>query len=122
MMCFKKKVVRIPSGYYTFQQLADIFHSHKISMSVNETNGRETLSTPSELNISKRLKSMLGFQVKGRVFPKQTYQGDRPLDFTVIKLCVFICQILMNHTIAIMARRAMYWLSFPLKIKALVIL
>ena len=114
--------VRIQPGYYSFQQLADIFHSHKISMSVNETNGRVTLSTPSELKISKRLKSMLGFQVKGRFFSKQTYQGDRPLDFAVINLCMFICQILMNHTITIMAPRAMYWLSFPLKIKALVIL
>ena len=28
---------------------------------------------------------------------------------------MFICQILMNHTITIMARRAMYWLSSPLK-------
>ena len=54
-------------------------------MSVNETNGRVTLSTHTELKISKRLKSVLGFQVKGRFFPKQTYQGDRPLDFAVIK-------------------------------------
>ena len=54
-------------------------------MSVNETNARVTLSTPSELKISKRLKSMLGFQVKCRYYPKQTYQGDRPLDFAVIK-------------------------------------
>ena len=60
--------VRIQPGYYSFQQLADIFRSHKISMSVSETNGRVTLSTPSELKISKRLKSMLGFQVKGRFF------------------------------------------------------
>ena len=60
--------VRIQPGYYSFQQLADIFHSHKISMSVNETNGRVTLSTPSQLKISKRHKSMLGFQAKGRSF------------------------------------------------------
>ena len=40
--------VRIQPEYYSFQQLADIFHSHKISMSVNETNGRVTLSTPIE--------------------------------------------------------------------------
>ena len=54
-------------------------------MSVNEANERVTLRTPSELKISNRLKSMLGFQVKGRFFPKQSYQGDRPLDFAVIK-------------------------------------
>ena len=86
-------------------------------MSVNETNGRVTLSTPSELKISKRLKSMLGFQV----FPKQTYQGDRPLDIAVIK-SLYVHLSDMNHTITIMDPRAMYWLSFPLKIKALVIL
>ena len=91
-------------------------------MSVNETNGKVTLSTPSELKISKRLKYMLGFQFKGRFFPKQTYQGDRPLDFAVIKSCMSISQILMNHTITIMAAQAMYWLSFPLKTKALMIL
>ena len=90
--------VRIQPGYYSFQQLADIFHSHKISMSVNETNGRVTLSTPSELKISKRLKSMLGFQVKGRFFPKQTYQGERPLDFAVIKsLYVHLSDINESH-------------------------
>ena len=69
--------VCIQPGYYSFQQLEDIFHSHKISMSVNETNGKVPLSTPSEMKISKRLKSVLGFQVKGRFFLKQTYQGDR---------------------------------------------
>ena len=101
MKCFKKMVsllFRIPSGYYSFQRLADIFRSHKISLSVNETNGRVTLSTPSELKISKRLKSMLGFQVKGRFFPKQTYQGDRPLDFDVIKsLYVQLSDINESH-------------------------
>ena len=51
--------------YYSFQQMADIFHSHKISLSVNETSVKVTQSTPSELKVSKRLKSMLGFQVKG---------------------------------------------------------
>ena len=67
-------------------------------MSVNETNGRVTLSTPSELKISKRLKSMLGLQVKGRFFPKQTYQGDRPLDFAVIKsLFVHLSDINESH-------------------------
>ena len=90
--------VRIPSGYYSFQQLEDIFHSHKISMSVNETNGRVTLNAPSELKISKRLKAMLGYQVKGRFFPKKTYQGDRPLDFAVIKsLYVHLSNINESH-------------------------
>ena len=57
-----------------------------------------TLSTPSELKISKRLKSMLGFQVKGRFFPKQTYQGKRPLDFAVIKsLYVHLSDINESH-------------------------
>ena len=77
--------VRIPPGYYSFQQLADIFRDHKISMSVNENNGRVSLSTTSGLKISKRLKSMLGLHVKGRFSPNQTYRGDAPLDFAVIK-------------------------------------
>ena len=67
-------------------------------MSVDETNGRVTLSTHSELKISKRLKSVLGYQVKGRCFPKQTYQGDRPLDFAVIKaLYVHLSDINESH-------------------------
>ena len=114
--------VRIQPGYYSFQQLADIFHSHKISMTVNETNGRVTLSTPSELKISKRLKSMLGFQVKGRFFPSKLIKVIGHWTLLLKNLCMFICHILMNHTITILAPRAMYWLSFPLKIKALVIL
>ena len=90
--------VRIQSGYYSFQQLADIFRSHKISMSVNENNGRVTLSTPSELRISKRLKSVLGFKVNGRFFPKKTYQGERPLDFAVIKsLYIHLSDINVLH-------------------------
>ena len=77
--------VRIQPGYYSVQQLAEIFHSYKISRSVNETSGRVTLNTPSVLKVSKRLKSVLGLQVKVRVFPKLIYQGDRPLNFAVIK-------------------------------------
>ena len=53
-----------------------------------------TLTTHSELKISKRLKIMLGLQIKGSFFPKQTYQGDRPLDFAVIKsLYVYLSEI-----------------------------
>lgn len=81
--------VRIKPGYYSFQQLADIFRIHKVDVSVNETNGRVTLKTPAELKISKRLKSMLGLQVKGRFFSKSTYVGDRPLDFAVVK-CLYV--------------------------------
>ena len=41
---------------------------------------------------------MLGFQVKGRFFPKLTYQGDRPLDFAVIKaLYVHLSDINESH-------------------------
>ena len=77
--------VRIPPGYYSFQQLADIFRDHNISMSVNENNGRVSLSTTSGLKMSKRLKSMLGLHVKGRFSTNHTYRGDEPLDFAVIK-------------------------------------
>ena len=76
--------LRTKPGYYSFQRLADLFRDHKISMSVNETNGRVSLSTPSELKISKRLKSMLGLHVTGRFSPNHT-RGDEPLDFAVIK-------------------------------------
>ena len=77
--------VRIKPGYYSFQQLADLFRDHKISMSVNETNGRVSLSTPSDLKISKRDKSMLGLHVKSRFSPNHTHLGDEPLDFAVIR-------------------------------------
>ena len=41
---------------------------------------------------------MLGFQVKGQLFPKLTYQGDRPLDFAVIKaLYVHLSDINESH-------------------------
>ena len=81
---FQKKgepSVRIKPGYYSFQQLADLFRDHKISMSVNENNKRVSTSTPSLLKISKRLKSMLGLHVKDRFSPNHTHRGDEPLDF-----------------------------------------
>ena len=50
------------------------------------------------LKINERLESVLEFQVKGRLFPKQTYQGDRPLDFAVIKsLYVHLSDINESH-------------------------
>ena len=56
-----ESLVRTQPGYYSFQQLADLFGDYKTSMSVNESKQRVTLSTPSELKVSKRIKSMLGF-------------------------------------------------------------
>ena len=53
--------VRFKPEYYSFQQLADLFRGHNISMLVNEIKGRVTLSTPGELKISKMLPSRLGF-------------------------------------------------------------
>ena len=112
--------VRIPPGYYSFQQLADIFRDHKISMSVSENSGRVSLSTISGLKISKRLKSMLGLHVKGGFSPNHTC--DEPLDFAVMKsLYVHLSDINESYNFH-NGPRAMYLLSFPLKIKALVIL
>ena len=53
-------------------------------MSVDETNGRVSLSTLSELKISKRLQSVLGLHVKGRFSLNHTHRSDEPLDFVVI--------------------------------------
>ena len=73
------------SGYYSFEQLADLFLDHKFSMFVDGTNGRVSLSTLSELKISKRLQSVLGLHVKGRFSLNHTHRGDEPLDYVVIK-------------------------------------
>ena len=39
--------VCIQPGYYSFRQLAELYRDHKISMSVNENNGRVTIGIPS---------------------------------------------------------------------------
>ena len=52
---------KIADGYYSFQQIADVFQGKNITLSVNETNGIASLITTDELKISKGLKLMLGF-------------------------------------------------------------
>lgn len=75
----------IEPGFYSFQQISDIFQSLKIILTVNETNGIVTLVTPTELKISKGLKSMLGLGNKRRFSPNLYHVGDRPVDFAVVK-------------------------------------
>ena len=76
---------RIPDGYYSFQQIADVFQSMNITLSVNETNGIATLITTNELKISKGLKLMLGFNNKRRFAVNETHTGERCVDFAIYK-------------------------------------
>ena len=68
--------IRLASGLYSFQQIADIFQSNNITLSVNETNGIVLLTTPVDLEISKGLKEMLGLRNKRRFNANQTYEGE----------------------------------------------
>ena len=72
--------INITSGFYSFQQIADIFQSNKIVLSVNETNGIVFLTSTVDLKISNRLKEMLGFGNKRRFNANQTYEGKIPLN------------------------------------------
>ena len=76
---------KIEPGYYSFQQISDIFHGLKISLSVNEVNGIVTMNANTEIKITKGLRTKLGF-VKGRWFtPNKNHVGEKPLDFAVVK-------------------------------------
>ena len=89
---------RVPPGYYSFQQISDIFHGLKITLSVNEVNGIVTMNANTEVKITKGLRSMLGFS-KGRWFtPNKNHTSEKPLDFAVIKsLYVHLEQLNTSH-------------------------
>ena len=76
---------KITNGYYSFQQITDIFQSNNITLSVNETNGIASLITPNELKISKGLRKILGFGSKRRFVVNETHYGERTIDFTPYK-------------------------------------
>lgn len=74
----------IPNGYYSFQQLADIFDDHGITLSVNENNGLASLITQNEVSLSDGLKSVLG--IEGKKFkPEKEYTSTKPVDFAIVK-------------------------------------
>ena len=52
---------KIEDGYYSFQQIVDVFRGKNITLSVNETNGIASLITTDELKVSKGLRAILGF-------------------------------------------------------------
>jgi hypothetical protein len=71
---------KITNGYYSFQQIADIFESNNITLSVNETNGIASLITTDELRISKGLRLILGFKNKKIFSDNETHYGERTID------------------------------------------
>lgn len=76
---------RIEDGYFSFQQIADIFNSLNITLTVNEHNGIASLTTDNELKISKELKLMLGFGNKRKFEANITHVGNKCLDFATVK-------------------------------------
>ena len=76
---------RIQDGYYSFQQIVDVFHGLNIALSVDETNGIASLVTDNEVKISKGLKLMLGFGNKRKLEANTTHVGNKCLDFATVK-------------------------------------
>lgn len=76
---------KITNGYYSFQQIVDIFDNYNITLTVNETNGIASLITSDNLNISKGLKQILGFKNKKRFTANETHYGERTIDFAPYK-------------------------------------
>ena len=64
---------KIADGYYSFQQIADVFQGKNITLSVND-----------ELKISKGLKLMLGFD-KRKFAANETHYGEKAIDFAIHK-------------------------------------
>ena len=79
------KPIQIPPGYYSFQQLVNVFERNKISLRVNKVNGKVILNTPREVKISKGLKDMLGFEWNRRFNINEPIESVKTLDMTVIK-------------------------------------
>jgi hypothetical protein len=89
---------RIQDGFYSFQQISDVFDSLNITLSVNETNGIASLITDNELKISEDLKLMLGFGYKRKFEAKTTHIGEKNVDFATIKsVYVHLEQLNTSH-------------------------
>ena len=76
---------RIQDGFYSFNQIVDVFQGLNIALSVDETNGIASLVTDNELKISKGLKLMLGFGDKRKFQATTTHVGSKCLDFATVK-------------------------------------
>ena len=75
---------KIADGYYSFQQIADVFRDKNITLSVNETNGIASLITTDELKISKGLREILGFD-KRKFAANEIHYGEKAIDFAIYK-------------------------------------
>ena len=75
--------VGLPKGNYSFYQLSDIFESIDIELDVHEVNGMVTLITNKDLELSKEITDLLGFD-KNK-FEAGTHFTDRQLDFAIYK-------------------------------------
>ena len=76
---------KIMPGFYSFQQISDIFHSLKMTLSVNEVNGIVSLNTPVEVKLTRGLRSMLGLSKGHWLSENVNHLGEKPLDVAVIK-------------------------------------
>ena len=83
---------RIEPGFYSFQQFADVFQKRyhfDLLMSM-----AYCLWRLKEIKLSNGLKKLRGLRNKGRFAANQTYEGETPLDFAVIKtLYIYLLQI-----------------------------
>lgn len=77
---------KIEDGYYSFQQISDLFEEQGITLTVNETNGIASMISPNEIRMSKDLKNMLGFDIKGKISPNETHTGTKSIDFAIYKM------------------------------------
>ena len=75
---------RLPSGYYSFQQLADKLLRYGITTRVNETNGISTITSRQDVKISTQLKDVLGINKKS-LSGGDVYVGVKPVDFAIYK-------------------------------------
>jgi hypothetical protein len=77
--------IEIPDGYYSFQQIVNIFQNNNITLTVNETNGIPSLISTHEVKISKGLREMLGFDGKRRFEANETHNGIKNVDLAIYK-------------------------------------
>ena len=77
--------IEIPDGYYSFQQLADIFQTNNITLTANESNGIASLTSSNEFRLSKGLREILGFDGKKRFAANETHNGIKNVDLAIYK-------------------------------------
>ncbi len=91
----KINTVTIPAGLYSFDRLSVFLSNDALSLSVNKTNGKCTLTVADgyEVNIAGPILRLLGFDLYPDWLGSGSYTSDNPVDFATKALFIYLKQV-----------------------------